>query len=310
VDGFTLVELLVVIGIIALLISVLLPALNNARRSANTTKCLSNLRQLGTGATLFANEHEGYALKAYFNDKARPGGRDWGFRNSDPVEQPNAALRGQGWGWDYVLYASKYCPNREAFRCPSDTSDVIRGVTNADIPDDNFPGSYRLNASNNPKADASAPADSDGVKEKHWAYKIVKVRLAAKSILFTDGKPSGFHHLATWDSRADSQFGKPNDTDQYGQKLTNIEFRHSTQKQASKDRKINAVFLDGHAETINLDDTLRQIGDPFIAGSAGVGGFPGAPGTVRTMWRTYYEPWVAGKGGSAPDVIDYSFPAQ
>jgi prepilin-type processing-associated H-X9-DG protein len=58
--AFTLVELLVVIGIIGLLVAILLPALGKARDQAQTIKCLSNCRQLGLAFNMYANEHHGY----------------------------------------------------------------------------------------------------------------------------------------------------------------------------------------------------------------------------------------------------------
>ncbi len=60
--AFTLVELLVVIGIIALLLGILLPALNGARGVANRTKCLANLNQIGVAMLTYANENHGLLI--------------------------------------------------------------------------------------------------------------------------------------------------------------------------------------------------------------------------------------------------------
>jgi prepilin-type N-terminal cleavage/methylation domain-containing protein/prepilin-type processing-associated H-X9-DG protein len=94
-DGFTLVELLVVIGVIAVLIAMLLPALNRARASANNVKCMSNLRQQALAFIAYAAEYKGTLPPSYrggpeYQAVAYPILLERKYLSSEPVDQvPN-----------------------------------------------------------------------------------------------------------------------------------------------------------------------------------------------------------------------------
>ncbi|HSZ54368.1 MAG TPA: prepilin-type N-terminal cleavage/methylation domain-containing protein [Tepidisphaeraceae bacterium] len=98
--AFTLVELLVVIGIIALLIALLLPALNSAREHARSAKCLSNLRQLGQAAYFYAQSN-----RDFFPISHDSFTREWDFDITGGVIAP-----GLLW-WNRAVLAVQQCPS-------------------------------------------------------------------------------------------------------------------------------------------------------------------------------------------------------
>jgi prepilin-type N-terminal cleavage/methylation domain-containing protein/prepilin-type processing-associated H-X9-DG protein len=110
--GFTLVELLVVIGIIALLISVLLPALNSARASAASVACQSQLRQVGIGLQLYAN-----AYNNWFPNYTMAGSWD---NAAEAMAEAKGPLDWQLYLYPYVTKPEATGTNYGVWHCPSD----------------------------------------------------------------------------------------------------------------------------------------------------------------------------------------------